>query len=330
MTLPFPPLRLCAIPLLVSLLSSAPADSHAQTRTRTTPPHPTVSKSVAWITNIPYVVGGGSEQQLDLYLPTNQKGEPLVVYVHGGGWAAGDKAGDSINPNNLQWLWQGFAMASINYRLVRTALWPAQIEDCKSAIRWLKAHAREYGYDPNRIGVVGESAGGHLVAMLGTTSGTRTFDVGDNLNYTSDVACAVNLFGASDLTREPSAAVTLIGPTAKDNPELVRSASPITFVHRDEPPILIVHGTDDKLVPYEQAERLADAMDKAYARYHFHTVFGGGHNPYFGLNVNPKTGNYDAGEGGVGLFEDRAVEPMIIAFLHHHLLNRPNEPAAHH
>jgi acetyl esterase/lipase len=90
-------------------------------------------------------------------------------------------------------------MASINYRLVRTALWPAQIEDCKSAIRWLKAHAREYGYDPNRIGVVGESAGGHLVAMLGTTSGTRTFDVGDNLNYTSDVACVVNLFGASDL-----------------------------------------------------------------------------------------------------------------------------------
>jgi acetyl esterase/lipase len=87
----------------MSLLSSAPADSHAQTRTRTTPPHPTVSKSVAWITNIPYVGGGGSEQQLDLYLPTNQKGEPLVVYVHGGGWAAGDKAGDSINPNNLQW-----------------------------------------------------------------------------------------------------------------------------------------------------------------------------------------------------------------------------------
>jgi acetyl esterase/lipase len=316
--------------LLMSLVFGSSPDSDAQNRTHTTAPYPTVSKSVAWITNIPYVVGGGSEQQLDLYIPTNQKGEPLLVYVHGGGWAAGDKAGDSINPNNLQWLWQGYAMASINYRLVRTALWPAQIEDCKSAIRWLKARAQEYGYDPNRIGVVGESAGGHLVAMLGTTSGTRTFDVGDNLNYASDVTCVVNLFGPSDLTREPSTAVTLIGPTAKDHPELARTASPITYVHRDEPPMLIVHGTDDKLVPYEQTERLTDAMDKVHARYHFHTVVGGGHNPYFGLNVNPRTGNYDAGDGGIGLFEDPAVEPMIIAFFRHYLLNDRKEQATGH
>jgi hypothetical protein len=121
------------------------------------------------------VTGGGPEQQLDLYIPTDHKGEPLVVYVHGGGWEHGDKAGDSINPNNLQWLWQGYAMASINYRLIQHAVWPAQIEDCKAAIRWLKAHARDYGYDPDRLGVVGESAGGHLVALLGTTSGLQIF-----------------------------------------------------------------------------------------------------------------------------------------------------------
>jgi acetyl esterase/lipase len=295
------------------------AAGQAQTRTRTTSPFPMVSKSVAWITNVPYVTGAGPEQQLDLYIPTNRQGEPLVVYVHGGGWAAGDKAGDSINPNNLQWLWQGYAIASINYRLVGTALWPAQIEDCKAAIRWLKAHAREYGYSANRLGVVGESAGGHLAAMLGTTSGTRTFDVGENLDYTSEVACVVNLFGLSDVTREPSVAARLLGSAGKDNLELVRGASPVTYVHRDEPPMLIVHGTDDKLVPYEQAELLADAMDKAHAQYHFHTVVGGGHNPYFGLNINPKTGNYDAGEGGIGLFEDPAVEPMIIKFLRTHL-----------
>ena len=236
-----------------------------------------------------------------------------------GGWGHGDKAGDSINPNNLQWLWQGYAVASINYRLVQTALWPAQIEDCKAAIRWLKAHARNYGYDADRIAVVGESAGGHLAAMMGTTSGTRTFDVGENLDYTSDVTCVVNLFGVSDVTREPSVAATLLGPMGKNNDELVRAASPITYVHRDEPPMLIVHGTDDKLVPYEQAELLVDAMDKVRARYHFHTVVGGGHNPYFGLNVNPKTGNYDAGGGGIGLFEDPAVEPMIIEFLRTYL-----------
>ena len=283
--------------------------SYAQTRTRTNPPYPTVSKSVSWFVNIPYVSGGGPEQQLDLYIPTDRHGEPLVVYIHGGGFEHGDKAGDSINPNNLQWLWQGYAMASINYRLLQHALWPAQIEDCKAAIRWLKAHANDYGYSPDKIAVVGESAGGHLVAMLGTTSGKRLFDVGENLDQTSDVTCAVNLFGPTDVPAK------LLRPESKDNQE----SNPITYVHQDEPPMLIVHGTDDKLVPYEQAEHLADAMDKVHAPYRFHTVVGGGHNPYFGLNTNPKTGWFDAGGGGIGLFEDPAVEPLIVEFLRQHL-----------
>src|SRR6201997_5769202 len=160
---------------LFALLSFIPY-AHAQIRTKTKPPYPTVAKSVSWIVNVPYIEGGGPEQQLDLYIPTDRHGEPLVVFIHGGGFQHGDKAGDSINPNNLQWLWQGYAMASINYRLAPGAWWPAQIQDCKAAIRWLKAHAGEYGYDPQRIGVVGESAGGHLAAMLGTTTGIKTFE----------------------------------------------------------------------------------------------------------------------------------------------------------
>jgi acetyl esterase/lipase len=304
---------------LLSLVSISFATS-AQNRSQTAQPYPTVAKSVAWITNVPYVTDGGLEQQLDLYIPTDQKGEPLIVFVHGGGWEHGDKAGDSINPNNLQWLWQGYAMASINYRLIQHAAWPAQIEDCKAAIRWLKAHADEYGYDPDRIGVVGESAGGHLVCLLVTTSRLHKFDVGENLNYSSDVTCAVDLFGVSDFTRFSDS--KLAGSDPHNKTERAREASPITYVHKDQPPMLVVHGTDDKLVPYEQAVLLADAMDKAGARYHFHTVVGGGHNPYFGLGLNPKTGEFDVGGGGIGLFEDPAVEPLIVAFLRYYLLER--------
>jgi acetyl esterase/lipase len=294
--------------------------AHAQIRTVTRQPYPTEGDSVAWITNVPYVNGGGPQQQLDLYIPTQKKNMPLVVYVHGGGWEHGDKAGDSLNPNNLQLLWDGYAMASINYRLAPAAIWPAQIQDCKAAIRWLRAHAQEYGYDANRIGVIGESAGGQLVAMLGTTSGSKTFDVGENLDSSSDVTCAVDLFGPTDFTVLEGNFSFLGGPT-KDHLDLARSASPVNYVHCEEPPILVVHGTRDQLVPYIQAELLVDAMDKAGAPYYFHTVVGGGHNPYFGLKFDDSGATFNSGGGGIGLFEDPVVEPLIRGFLRHYLLD---------
>jgi acetyl esterase/lipase len=227
------------------------------------------------------------DQQLDLYVPTEHKNEPLIVFVHGGGWEHGDKMGDSLNPSMLQLLWDGYAMASINYRLAAPdAVWPAQIQDCKAAIRWLRAHAKQYGYDPNRIGVIGESAGGHLVAMLGTTNGDKTFDVGENLGESSDVACVVNLFGISDFTLPMPAIATnvqaLLGGPA---PELARSAS-----------MLVVHGMADRLVPYLQSEVLVEAMEKVGAPFYVHTVVGGGHNPYFGLTYKAAARNFDAGE----------------------------------
>jgi len=300
--------------------------AQAQTRSRTRRPYPSTAYSVSWIVNVPYVAGGGSQQQLDLYIPTNERGEPLVAFVHGGGWAHGDKAGDSINPNNLDLLWEGYAMASINYRLAPGALWPAQIQDCKAAVRWLKAHASDYGYDPDRVAVIGESAGGHLVAMLGATGGHSKFDVGENLNVTSDVHCVIDLFGVSDFAPLPTAAAVLLGPENEGNADLIKEISPVTYVHKDEPPMLIVHGDIDKLSPYEQGTRLANALDKVKARYHFHTVVGGGHNPYFGLNTNPATGNFDAGGGGIGIFADRDVQPMIRAYLRQYLANKSQDP----
>ena len=302
-----------------------PEFGRAQIRSVTQQPYPTGGNSVAVIWNVPYVNGGGPQQQLDLYVPSEHRNEPLIVYVHGGGWEHGDKMGDSWNPNNLQLLWDGYAMASINYRLAApTAIWPAQIQDCKAAIRWLRAHAQDYGYDPNRIGVIGESAGGHLVAMLGTTNGDKTFDVGENLNVSSDVTCVVDLFGIADFTLPMPAITTnvkaLLGGSPSERSEVARSASPINYVHAGQPPTLVVHGTVDKLVPYLQAEVLVEAMEKAGAPYYLHTVVGGGHNPYFGLTFNAKAGDFNAGGGGIGLFEDRAVEPLIFAFFRHYLL----------
>jgi hypothetical protein len=136
--------------VLICCFFASIAATYAQIRTVTQQPYPTEANSVAWITNVPYVNGGGPQQQLDLYIPTERKNMPLVVYVHGGGWEHGDKAGDSLSFNYLQLLWDGYAMASINYRLAPAAIWPTQLQDCKAAIRWLKAHAHQYGYNSKK------------------------------------------------------------------------------------------------------------------------------------------------------------------------------------
>jgi len=315
--------------LLICCLLATIATTHAQIRTVTKQPYPTGANSVAWITNVPYVEGGGPQQQLDLYVPTQGKNMPLIVYVHGGGWEHGDKAGDSLNPYNLQLLWDGYAVASVNYRLAPAAIWPTQIQDCKAAIRWLKAHSHQYGYDPNRIAAIGQSVGGHLAAMLGATSGSKTFEVGENLDSSSDVTCVVNLFGAvADFAtfakyREDMGLgenFSFLGGSVKDHTDLARSASLVNYVHAEEPPMLVVHGTADHLVPYIQADLLVEAMDKAGAPYYFHTVVGGGHGQYFGPNFNTSRTGFDAGGGGIGVFEDPIVEPLIKAFLHHYLL----------
>jgi acetyl esterase/lipase len=324
----------------ISILNSSPAAlicgflatiavADAQIRTVTQQPYPTAGNSVAWITNVPYVNGGGPQQQLDLYIPTDHKGMPLIVFVHGGGFAHGGKLGDSLNPDELQLLWAGYAMASVDYRLAPGALWPAQIEDCKAAIRWLKVHAEQYGYDPNRIGVIGESAGGQLVAMLCTTSGTKKFDTGENVDHSSDVSCAVDLFGPTDFTApEMSAdggAIALLGGPIKEHMEAARAASPIYHIHPDQPPILVIQGTADRLVPFLQSERFVDAMEKVGAPFYFHAVAGGGHNPYFGLNFNADGTNFEGSGGGIGLFQDPMVEPLIFGFFRHYLLENKKE-----
>ena len=161
------------------------------------PAPPRLPEGVKVLRDLPYVEGGHERNRLDLYLPEKAEGRlPLVVWIHGGAWQAGSKEGCPAVPLAAK----GYAVASINYRLSQHAVFPAQIEDCKAAIRWLRANAAKYHLDPDHIGVWGASAGGHLVALLGTTGGVKELEgKGGNLDQSSRVQCVVDWFGPTDL-----------------------------------------------------------------------------------------------------------------------------------
>src|SRR5208282_1821342 len=203
--------------------------------------------------DLDYVKDGHERHKLDLYLPEKAEGAlPVVVWIHGGGWSAGSKAGCPAVPMVAQ----GSAVSSINYRLSQHATLPAQIEDCKAAIRWLRANAKTYHLDPDRIGVWGASAGGHLVALLGTTGGVKELEGNDgNLDQSSRVQAVVDWFGPTDFRNigkqleSPNSPVSkLLGGPVSENKEKAEKASPVTYVGKDDPPFLIMHGDKDPLV----------------------------------------------------------------------------------
>jgi acetyl esterase/lipase len=180
---------------------------------------------------------------------------------------------------------KGFAAASINYRLSQHAKFPAQIDDCKAAIRWLRAHAKHYQLDPNHIGVMDESAGGHLVALLGTTGGKEFDAPGPNAKQSDQVQAVCDWFGPTDflhwgapLTGKVEEVVTqLLGGPALTNKEKAAQASPITYVAKGDPPFLIMHGDQDPLVPLAQSEEFADALKKAGVEVTLRVLKGAGH-----------------------------------------------------
>jgi acetyl esterase/lipase len=236
--------------------------------------------------DLPYVTGGTARQQLDLYVPASARGLPLVVWIHGGGWQTGTKAA----PAALGLLWHGgYAVASLEYRFSSDAIFPAQIEDAKAAIRWLRAHAVEHGLDPNRLGVWGFSAGGHLAALLGASGETKAFDRGENLNVSSRVQAVCDFSGPVDFTKfketRDSGLERLLGGPVSQRSALAAQASPLTYVSKTAPPFLIVHGERDDLVPPAQGQLLEQALKKAGADVTFHICPGAGHDPQeAGLN----------------------------------------------
>ncbi len=188
-------------------------------------------KGVQALRNLPYVANGHQQQRLDIFLPEKPAGRlPLIVWIHGGGWAWGSKEDCLCVPLVAK----GYAVAAINYRFSQHALFPAQIEDCKAAIRWLRANADKYHFDPDHIGVWGSSAGGHLVALLGTTGGRKEFEGKDgNLDQSSRVQCVVDWCGPAEmltmgkLADKPDTVVAkLIGGPVQNNKEKARRGQP--------------------------------------------------------------------------------------------------------
>jgi acetyl esterase/lipase len=249
--------------------------------------HPPVPENTTVYSDVTYVTGGHPRQKLDLYIPFSENKLPLIIWVHGGAWLAGSK--DEYVP--LDYLSDGYAVASIDYRLSQHALFPAQIEDCKAAVRWLRANAEKYNLDPGRFGAWGASAGGHLAALLGTTGDVTFFETGEHLNESSAVQAVVDYFGPTDLLqmddhRVPDGMVhntsdspesQLVGGPIQEKKELVTRANPITYVTRNDAPFLIIHGDADPLVPHHQSVLLESALKKVGVPVIFYTVQGAGH-----------------------------------------------------
>lgn len=220
-------------------------------------------------------------QRLDIYTPvTGEAPYPVLVIIHGGGWTVGDKRGELPVAAVPGFLDLGFAVASINYRLAPDAVFPAQLLDAKAAIRFLRNEAGVYGLDPARIAVMGESAGAHLAALLGTTQGRAEFDdpALGYPNVSSDVQAVVDFYGPADLTTsdaqralnlpcpaEPDPNIgLLLGASPTEAPDLAVAASPITYLEapgQNVPPFFIAHGDADCVVPHQQSADLHDAIE---------------------------------------------------------------------
>ena len=212
--------------------------------------------------NIEYGKVGERALQLDLYLPEKiLKPVPGLIFIHGGGWSAGSR--DVYKPYTVSYAKKGYVAATISYRLTGEAIFPAAVEDAKCAVRWLRANAAKYHVDPNKIAVIGGSAGGHLSLMVGYSSDVPELEGnGGNPRVSSSVQAVVDFYGPYDLTtdfaRKAGVVKKFLGDKTYDEaPELYKRASPMTYLTKNDPPTLILHGTIDDVVPVEQSDRLA-------------------------------------------------------------------------
>ena len=244
------------------------------------------SASVKQIKDVVYATVDGKPLALDLYLPSAETRQALLVWVHGGAWNTGSKAGV---PAPL--LRSGLAVASVDFRQASEARFPAQVHDIKAAIRFLRANAGTHGYRADRIVIAGASSGGHLAALVGVTNGHRQLEgsIGDFVGTSSDVQAVVSYYGASNLRtilaqstpfglnmRRP-ALDRLLGGQPDQVPDLAELASPVVHVDASDPPLLLFHGDQDPQMPINQSHELQGAYEKAGRPDVLHVLHGVAH-----------------------------------------------------
>lgn len=280
-----------------------------------TPATPT--GNIHWMRDVVFTTDARRPLRLHLLRPSRPSGGPLpvVVWIFGGAFRMGSK--DDEVHRLFPLVERGYAGAAIEYRFSSEALFPAQLHDCKAAIRFLRGHAGSFGLDPGRIGAWGASSGGHLATMLGTTAGLADLE-GDQgwPGVSSGVQAVCDWFGPTDFLRMDAAGSAmchdapdspeseLVGGPIQNHPDRVARANPITYISagRSLPPFLVMHGDQDPLVPFNQSELLVDALRAAGADVTFQRLAGGGH--------------------GGPLFETHAVRHAVDAFFDRHLRPR--------
>jgi len=309
---------LSAFCLLISLLASIAEEPAQQTpRPPAPPPGFNAPPGVEVVHDVEFGKGGGRSLHAEIARPAIAPISPMpaVIWIHGGGWSGGTHTFNRALPLASK----GYFTASIEYRLSGEAKWPAQIEDCKLAVRWLRANAAKYNVNPDRIGVWGSSAGGHLVACLGTMGDQTQFEGhGGYEGVSSRVQAVVDFCGPTDFNggsagvqnsrqSDAPALLGLFGVPSRENPDLWRDGSPINHVSDDDPPFLIVHGDKDKTVPIEHSTKLAAALKAAGVPVELITFKGGGHGMAAAPGEPAAAPDRKALDAAVGDFFDRQL-----------------------
>jgi acetyl esterase/lipase len=277
-------LKRCSLTLVILLALMWPVAAQAQAGAVES----TISlfQQVRTVPNIVYLRANGWEGKLDVYAQRTPGPTPTVIYIHGGGWVGGAKEASVLSL--MPFLAMGYSVVNVEYRLANVSLAPAAIEDCRCALRWVVANAKEYGFDPDRLIVTGPSAGGHLALTTGMVPVSAGFDRICLTPTEPRVKAIVNFYGISDV------ADLLDGPNKKpfpennpytvrwlgnrtDRAEIARAASPMTYVRAGLPPVISIHGDADPTVPYNHSVKLHEALRKAGVPNELVTVPKGGH-----------------------------------------------------